>query len=218
MNKTTDIIFENLFIQLRRKAFGSDEADIPMSQWKWQQADLLMKKAEEEAEPYSCAKTYHFVSKFQEKKREAICAEEPHTIDTSTETLEFLNLIIYNIDHIERLGISIPGIILIGKYLRQRGDRVDFVKLDNWINKLHIRRMTSLIGSMLIDIFHFEADELPFLHKRYRKARALMCTQLQRGTATGFVGKTSSLLRYSPFGAVGYWTQLTKNAIDSIEE
>ncbi|MDE6151942.1 MAG: hypothetical protein K2G12_08170 [Prevotella sp.] len=61
MNKTTNIIFENLFIQLRRKAFGSDEADIPMSQWKWQQADLLMKKAEEEAEPYSCAKTYHFV-------------------------------------------------------------------------------------------------------------------------------------------------------------
>lgn len=218
MNRTTEIIFDNLFIMLRRNAFGSKEETKPMSQWKWQQVERLMKKAEEEAEPYSCAETYHFVSQFQEKKRETIWKEEPHTIDTSTETLEFLNLIIYNIDHIERLGISIPGIILVGQYLRRKGDRVDFVKLDNWIKKLHIRRMTSLIGSLLMDIFDFEADELPFLYKKYKKVRALVCEELQRKTTTGFVGKSNSLLRYSPFGAVGYWSQLTKNALDNIEE
>lgn len=203
---------------MRRTAFNSEEESIPMSQWKWQQTELLMKKAEEEIEPYSCAERYHFVSKFQEKKRETIWHEEPHSIDTSTETLEFLNLIIYNVDHIERLGTSIPGIILIGQYLRQRGDRVDFVKLDNWISKLHIRRMSSLIGSLLMDIFGFDADELPFLYKKYKNTRTLVCEELQRKTAIGFVGKTTSLLRYSPFGAIGYWSQLTKNALDSIEE
>ena len=218
MNRTTEIIFDNLFILMRRTAFNSEEESIPMSQWKWQQTELLMKKAEEEIEPYSCAERYHFVSKFQEKKRETIWHEEPHSIDTSTETLEFLNLIIYNIDHIERLGFSIPGIILIGQYLRQKGDRVDFVKLDTWINKLHIRRMTSLIGSLLIGIFHFDADELPFMHKKYKNTKTLLCKQLQSKTKNGFVGKSKSLLRYSPLGAVGYWSQMTKNALDNIEE
>ncbi|MCM1079439.1 MAG: hypothetical protein NC344_10575 [Bacteroidales bacterium] len=218
MNQTTEIIFDNLFILLRRKAFGSEEETLPMSQWKWKQAERLMKKAEEDPEPYSGAETYHFISQFQEKKRDMIWREEPHTIDTSTETLELLNLIIYNINHIERLGFSVHGIILIGQYLRRRGDRVDFVKLDNWINKLHIRRMTSLIGSILTEIFNFDDDEVPFLYKKYKKARILLCTQLHNGTSTGFVHKTGSLLRYSPFGAVGYWGQLTKKALDSIEE
>ncbi len=53
----------------------------------------------------------------------------------------------------------------MGNYLRTKGDKVDFVKLEKWLRKLRIQRMAQLQGSVLIPFFEFEQDEIPFVRR-----------------------------------------------------
>ena len=86
---------------------------------------------------------------------------ERHSIDTSVETMDLLRLLVVNEQDFLNHGINMRGIIFLGRYLREKGDRVDFVKLDNWLLRLHLQRMAQLQGSILISVFDFEPDELP---------------------------------------------------------
>lgn len=104
-----------------------------------------------------------FSSKILNRKLKRIIDEELHNIDTSVESLDLLEIIIFNITNMLNSGISLDGIIKLGKYLRTRGDKVDFVKMDNWISQLHIKRMAQLQGSILIAVFGFGQDEMPFV-------------------------------------------------------
>ena len=73
---------------------------------------------------------------------------EVHAIDTSVETLTALNIIVYNTYLLLNSGLSINAILCLGKYMRTRGDKVDFVKLSTWLASLHIQRMAQLEGSI----------------------------------------------------------------------
>lgn len=108
--------------------------------------------------------------------------EERHSIDTSTETLYLLRLLVSNINGILANGISIRGIIQLGQYLRTRGDKVDFIKLESWLRKLHIQRMAQLEGSVLITFFDFEKDEIPFVRRVEKGAYKLTLRSLYYNT------------------------------------
>ena len=94
-----------------------------------------------------------------------IIKKDDESDDSSLETQQLLSIIIYNINHTLTSGISLRGIIEMGRYLRQRGDRVDYVRLEQWLHKLGFVRMASLLGTVLIRIFDFTIDELPFMQK-----------------------------------------------------
>jgi len=102
---------------------------------------------------------------FLNKRLKKIRYNELHAIDTSLETLELLNIIIYNTNRILAGGISYSNIVLIGRYLRNKGQKVDFVKLEKWLQQLHIQEMAGFEGSILITTLHFEHDEIPFVHR-----------------------------------------------------
>lgn len=104
---------------------------------------------------------------------ENIRDNERHAIDTSVESLELLNLIVWNSAHILKSGISLQGIMALGMMLRQKGDRIDFVKTDRWLGKLQLRRMAQLEGSILVAFFGFDTEEVPFLDRCMREAIAL---------------------------------------------
>ena len=115
---------------------------------------------------------------FLNRRLTKIQKEEPHVIDTSMETIYLLRLIVSNANAMLSGGISIRGIIQLGLYLRTRGDKVDFVKLDNWLIKLHLQRMAQLEGSVLITFFNFEQDEIPFVKLVERGAYKLTLRSL----------------------------------------
>lgn len=217
MNRTTEIIFDNLFSSLCAEYYGDKVEMAPMSAWKWRQADMLRKKVDT-VEPYSSAAVYHFVNALQERRRERIVNDERHAIDTSVETLNLLNIIVYNINHIERIGISLPGIISLGKYMRSLGDKVDFVKFDSWTKTLHIRRMTSLMASILVHTMGFEPSELPFLYAEVPNAREILCRYLMSDAQDGTWNRSLSLYRFSKLGMIGFWHRKIKDMLDNIEE
>lgn len=157
-----------------------------------------------------------FSSRLLRHKYHKVVDGERHSMDTSTETVSLLRLLVYNQHAMLNNGMSMDGIIRLGLFLREKGDRVDFVKLDNWLASLHLQPMAQLQGCVLMDVFGFEQDELPFVRKHDDNARRLAViavSQLARDTAqewhfrqtrSGFVSSNSTVLRRNMRRSVRY--------------
>lgn len=168
-----DFLQKNLFTQLRSENFGTKEQLEPMTTFKKKKIAQMMKNL---SDIPSGEVALH--SGFLNRRLIKIQQDEPHAIDTSIETIYLLRLIVSNVNAMYSGGISLRGIIQLGQYLRTRGDKVDFVKLDNWLSKLHIQRMAQLEGSVLITFFDFEKDEIPFVRTVERGAYKLTLRSL----------------------------------------
>lgn len=168
-----DFLQRNLFTKLRSENFGTQEELEAMTTFKKKKIAQMMKNLNNVP---SGEVLMH--NSFLNRRLTKIQKEEPHVIDTSMETVYLLRLIVSNANAMLSGGISIRGIIQLGQYLRTRGDKVDFVKLDNWLTKLHLQRMAQLEGSVLITFFSFEQDEIPFVKLVERGAYKLTLRSL----------------------------------------
>jgi len=170
-----DILTRNYFKEIRNGAFAADEKPEPMSEYKWR---VLRKRADDDnvltfiqkgAEPHPL----NFEEHKQGRRYRNIAKKEYHAIDTSLDSLDLLNIMLYNIDCTMSGHTSLRGVVEMGRYLRMKGDKVDFVKLETWLRRLGVYNMARLHGSMLIALMGFNLDELPFMHKEMPMAERL---------------------------------------------
>ena len=162
--------------------------------------------------------------------------KELHSIDTSIETLNALNIILYNVYLLLNSGLSFNAIMCLGKYMRTKGDKIDFVKLESWLAKLQTQRMTQLEGSVLITYFGFEKDELPFTRRICHEAKNVMARALSKNAAndaedmrfwegkSGFVSgdagalghKIWTVMRFMSFAPVEASSNFIRNLANSL--
>lgn len=188
------IISDNFTALLRKGAFNLDIESIDsMSAYKWTKlldvADKLDVKyyiekgmfrffADDEmpviispveskdANSFDCSQACLF-GPLSAKKYKKIQEDERHSMDTSVESLKLLSLIVQNANLIITSDLSLSGIIAVGEYLRNLGNKVDFVKLNLWIEKLGIIEVSSFIGALLVELFDFDSDEIEFMTRKY---------------------------------------------------
>lgn len=184
----------------------------------------------------------HFSSKRLNRRMKRIINKELKDNDEmSVETVDLLELIIFNVYHILNKGLSMDGIIRLGRYLRIRGDKVDFVKLDQWLAQLSLQRMAQLQGSILIEVFGFEQDEVPFVVTKEKDAYSLTILSISnlakdtaedwhfRQSRTGFVRNNSTVLRrnvgrsirfynYAPWETTSSFFRNLGRSLSEIEE
>lgn len=191
----------NLFIKLRSENFGTDEELEPMTTFKMQKIAQMMKNLSDIPEG-----EVRMNNSFLNRRLTKIQDDERHAIDTSIETVYLLRIIVGNVNSILKSGINLKGIIQLGNYLRTKGDKVDFVKLEKWLTRLRIQRIAQLEGSVLITFFDFEQDEIPFVHHIERGAYKLTLRSLYYNimdqqaiqfeqTSSGFVRTTGGTMR-----------------------
>ena len=232
-----DIIKRNFFRLLRSGALNEYEDLEPMSAFKWNRmfemikaqgvTDIALKGLKNHTFDANANIPRHLIdnlassaatsqpssalpqlsNRFLNRRLRKIQTSERHQMDASMTTLDLLNIIVRNVEQILNHGISLKGIAELGSFLRTRGDKVDFVKLENWLNHLHIERMAQLEGSILIEVFEFEPAEIPFVKNVEKQAYALTLRTLThteedtakewhfRQSKTGFVHNNSAQLR-----------------------
>lgn len=122
----------------------------------------------------------HMCNGFLNARLKRIRENEPQSADASVETLNMLDIIVQATECTITYGLSFATILRIGIYLRVDGDKIDFVKLENWLRKLNLTRMAQLEGSILIDIFGFEMDEIPFVKKMEPSAPKIAIEALEK--------------------------------------
>lgn len=237
------IIEENFTTLLRAGAFDITGTQLqPMSAYKWSVLQALAKELRIEgiiasgiralkddvALPRECisntkeevfgtenVKLYNI---FTSRKLKKIKDEERHSMDTSIETLDLLDIIVANADEIITNDMSLIGIISLGRYLRTQGHRVDFVKLNNWIDKLGIKQITSFLCSMLIELFDFEVQELEFMNRRYVNPMIHYRRQVQTVLAHKVGFRSVSRLNIALLETTSYHLGRLKQNITNIEE
>lgn len=122
----------------------------------------------------------HMCNGFLNARLKRIRENEPQSADASVETLNMLDIIVQATECTMTYGLSFATILRIGIYLRVDGDKIDFVKLENWLRKLNLTRMAQLEGSILIDIFGFEMDEIPLVNKMEPSAHKIAIEALEK--------------------------------------
>ncbi|WP_308246242.1 hypothetical protein [Prevotella sp.] len=122
----------------------------------------------------------HMCNGFLNARLKRIRENEPQSADASVETLNMLDIIVQATECTMTYGLSFATILRIGIYLRVDGDKIDFVKLENWLRKLNLTRMAQLEGSILIDIFGFEMDEIPFVNEMEPSAHKIAIEALEK--------------------------------------
>lgn len=66
----------------------------------------------------------------------------------------------------------------LGVFLRKEGDKVDYVKLQGWIDQLQLRRVAQLAGHLLVELFAFSKDEIPFMQQKKGSGVTLVVNEL----------------------------------------
>lgn len=71
-------------------------------------------------------------------------------------------------------GISLKQIVDLGIFLRRMGDKVDYVKVQDWLAQLKLQRMARITAAILTDFFQFDDDEMQFVDSAERPTRGDM--------------------------------------------
>lgn len=199
-----NFIEKNIFIDLRSTYFHTNEKMEEMTRYKQKRIEKILKNIQEMPDG-----EIRLSNPIFNRRLTRIEHDERHAIDTSIESIELLQIIIANVDSIMNHCISLTGIIRLGSFLRTVGDKVDFVKIDNWLAKLHMQRMAQFQGSILILFFKFEPAEIPFVHKIERGAENLTLKSLNislkdmieewhfKQGESGFVHNNNAVLRHN---------------------
>lgn len=241
--KVAPVIEHNLTTLLRAGAFNINGTQLqPMSTFKWNKLQSIASKigvagtvsygakilendknissiikTSIKEEDYNCsdATMYNFITN---KRFLKIQDDELHAMDTSIETLDLLKLLVANANDIITHNMSLNGIIAVGRYLREKGNRVDFVKLNDWIHHLGILQMSSFIASVLIELFDFEPLELEFMKRRYYNPLTHYYNLVRNADSQNCHFKTISRLNLALIETTSYHLGKIKSNIVDIEE
>lgn len=83
--------------------------------------------------------------------------------DSTEETVQLILMILGIAKFLMNEGFPVKQLVELGLFLRRQGDKVDFIKLQEWIKSIHMERMSQLIGELLVRLFKFEKEEIPFM-------------------------------------------------------
>jgi len=89
-------------------------------------------------------------------------AGEP--VDTLSPTLTMLLILLRIMRYTLNEGASLKQVADLGIFLVKQQRRIDFVKLNGWIEQLGMQRMAHLEGSLLVRLFGLDADDIPFMN------------------------------------------------------
>jgi hypothetical protein len=61
-------------------------------------------------------------------------------------------------------------LVELGIYLRTTKDQIDYQQLTEWIKKLHMSKIVKLEAALLIHLFNFKPEEIPFTETAVSKS------------------------------------------------
>lgn len=138
---------EQFFLHLTEKQLGE-----------WEKANLEASQTKQEEEN-ELLRADHLTNPILNKKLQAILDDERSDIATR----QLLLIIIHITRHILNEGVPVCNLVELGKYLQAEGHRVDFITLNQWLRKLGFTPMAQLEGALLIQMFGFCKEDVPFM-------------------------------------------------------
>ena len=189
-----DVITRNFFRLLRYGAFNEYEPVEQMSAYKWNLLQRMAQTHYVEAIVNSArgntrlqcptlsvpdAGLSRLCNGFLNRRLRNLRAADPDSAEPSIETLNMLDIIVQTTERFILHGVTYAYILNMGIFLRNYGDRIDYVKLENWLQRLNILSMAEFEASILVYTLGFQQDEIPFMRRVIPAAYDMAINTLQ---------------------------------------
>lgn len=125
----------------------------------WEKAYIEACRTNKQEEENELLRADHLTNPLLNKKLQAILDDENSDIATR----QLLLIVIHIARHILNEGVPVYNLVELGKYLSSEGHHVDFQTLNQWLKSLGFNPMAQLEGALLIQMFGFSKDEIPFM-------------------------------------------------------
>ena len=141
-----------------------------------EQSDI---SAEDAKDSFNASKAYLSYN-LSKRKWEELREEEMSDIhNISDETLQLLDIIIMNADYVIDYMVSLEGLLLFGRFIRENKKNIDYTKLNNWLAKTKMMSMAEMLGTILIRFFDFSQDEFPFMRTQVKNSDRIFTETLE---------------------------------------
>lgn len=125
----------------------------------WEKTNREANQTEKQEEENELLRADHLTNPLLNKKLQAILDDEKSDIATR----QLLLIIIHIARHILNEGVPVYHLVELGKYLSGTGHHVDFITLNQWLKALGFTPMAQLEGALLIQLFGFSKEDVPFM-------------------------------------------------------
>ena len=144
-------------------------------------------------------------------------------------TRQLLLTIIHVARHILNEGVPVRQLVELGTCLYQQHEHIDFEMLQRWMKRLRFEQMAQLEGAMLVQMFGFDATDIPFLQGKVKKdaSRDFYFSQdsgdifvhTSNGSAMlGHLRRSARYFRYIPSEIVTNFFRSFAHSLSHIEE
>ena len=237
-------IIENFLTLLRAGAFNdvSDATTVEMSRYKWRRLrgvaaeqgvlryvvlggeriapgidELRFGEVKLDEAEFDVGEGCFLFNRWTERRLEDVREGEMNLPTTSDESLHVLDLIVSNANIMVRGGLSLAGIVALGRYLRENVKLIDFEKVTTWLQRANLVQVASYLGSLLMDCFDFAEDDVPFVARYYSSGRRELWRCLERsGESCRF--PLSARLNIALIETCSFYFKRVTSVITEIEE
>lgn len=132
-------------------------------------------------------------------------------METLPPNLFLLHLLLNMALSIINEGVTVKQLTDIGVFLRKWGDRVDYIKLQEWIERLNLGSMAKLTALMLTNLLGFTDDEIPFVSESQKiKTTPTLMEELFALQTLSQRADGGTLSKRAPSQAVGQLRRTTR--------
>lgn len=165
-------------IQQCKDQFFLHLLDKQMNEWEKAYSEVL--RTDKQEDENELLRADHLTNPILNKKLQAILDNEQSDIATR----QLLLNIIHIARHILNEGVPVYHLVELGKYLSSEARHVDFLTLKQWLKSLGFTPMAQLEGALLIQMFGFSKEEVPFLEGEPDKRVERVAQELTEFTNT----------------------------------
>ena len=146
----------------------------------WEKTNIEVGQTNKQEEENELLRADHLTNPLLNKKLQTILDDEK----TDIATRQLLLIIIHIARHILNEGVPVYNLVELGKYMSEEGHRVDYLTLNQWLKMLGFTPMAQLEGALLIHMFGFSKEEVPFLMGKTDKRVERVAQELTEFTNT----------------------------------
>ena len=202
------VIENNFFRLLRIGLFHKPDPIEPLSPWKWRrlyQLSLMHNVAGYLWQGIQQSQDDFFVSLIPQELKEKWAKtvvqpdepdEEEHTLTNplldhklqaiidkesakeETPTRILLLNIVRHARTILNEGVSLPQLIDMALMVKKPANGIDYDKLNDWVAQLYMQPMADLLGTLLVQLFEFQQEVLPFMRRKQEKIAQQLTEEL----------------------------------------
>ena len=154
-----------------------DQFFVNLNKTQWMQwAQLTENKSSDDEE--ELLKPYKLTNPILNRQLQNILDDELSDLNTRKMLIQIIRIA----RHILKVGLPLKLLIDLGQMIKEKESNVDYTTLSDWLKKLRFQQMAQLEGALLIELFGFEAADIPFAQGDVDKKTTIVAKELAEYT------------------------------------